>query len=401
MPCSCATLIPYLYSMAWRFHRRISRRCCRCITTIPRAEEAYACPNQYLCLAASLIAPFITPKDPDTRLSRSVAWLPEGDWYDFFSGKYYAGDAWYPRYGTLREIPVFARAGAIVPQEPKSGKLGIETPLRLVVHVFPGADGAFDLYEDEGNTNDYLKGDYAITPMRQRWEGSRTTLTIGSAEGAVAHLPATRHIDVLLRGFNQPARVTVTRGGETVQVQSHYTADTLTLTVTGIEIAPSDQLEVVVEGGQEGLANRNDDRLATCRNLIKHFRMESWSKADLFRRMPEIVKDPASLGRYQPILTASQMRALMEVITGAGIDFTDSTGEGQIVLWNNCEDAKVTHLNTVNRIHQVWRHKEPRPLTSGTLPRFQSIRPKQDFGEGNPYVIALNYYEVFQVEIRK
>jgi alpha-glucosidase (family GH31 glycosyl hydrolase) len=391
-------LIPYLYSMAWRFHRENIPPLLPMYYDYPEQEEAYACPNQYMFGSELIAAPFITEKDADTRLSRAVAWLPEGDWYDFFTGAYYAGGGWHARYGTLRDIPVFARAGAIVPQGPTPTGLGVETPKHLVIHAFAGADGSFDLYEDEGNSNDYLEGEYAVTPIRQAWGASRSTLTIGPAEGSTDLLPAARRVDIVLRGYTNPAQVTVTRGGAAVEAAPAYEAGSYSIRLEGIEMAPSDRLEVVVEGLPEGLANRADSRLTICQQMLKHFRMETWTKADLSRRMSQMIEDPAQLGRFVPALTESQVRALLEVITGAGIDITGSTGEALIVLWNNREDAQVSYLFALNRVHEPWRFKDPRPFNSGTLPHFQAFRPKEDFGEGNPAVINLNYYGVFQLD---
>ena len=63
----------------------------------------------------------------------------------------------------LEDIPVYAKAGAIVPLAPKVGWGGIENPKELDLYVFPGADNRFELYEDDGETTDYQRGKYAIT----------------------------------------------------------------------------------------------------------------------------------------------------------------------------------------------------------------------------------------------
>ena len=60
---------------------------------------------------------------------------------------------------------MFARAGGIVPLGPRVGWGGVDNPEELTVYVFPGADGAFTLYEDEGNSTAYLQGDYALTRL--------------------------------------------------------------------------------------------------------------------------------------------------------------------------------------------------------------------------------------------
>jgi hypothetical protein len=386
-------LIPYLYSMAWRFHRENIPPLLPMYYEYPELEEAYACPNQYLFGSQLVAAPFISPVDPDTRLSRSTAWLPAGDWYDYFTGQYYPGDGWHAVYGTLRDIPVFARAGAIVPRGPAVGWGGIDTPDHLLIHVFPGADGSFDLYEDEGNTNAYLDGAYAVTPFRQAWAGSSTVLTIGPAEGQVDLLPGRRQVDLYFRGFTQPKAVEARLNGAPVQVEMVYDAVSRTLLLAGLALSPTDRLEVRLAGGE--LADRSDARQETLLRMLTHFRLENGAKEELARQLPELVRDPSGLGRYLPVLRDAHLRALLEVASGAGMDCTTSTGDSLLVVWNNRADEKVTHNSVLNRVHHWWRFKERRPWTSGVLPRFQAIRPKQDFGEEDPWLVTINYYGIY------
>lgn len=384
------SLIPYLYSLAWRFHRESIPPILPMYYQYPEHEEAYACPNQYLFGERLVVAPFITPKDPDTRLSRAVVWLPEGDWYNFFNGQYFSS-GWQAVYGTLRDIPVFARAGAIVPQGPVAGWDNVEAPDHLIINFFPGADGAFDLYEDDSNTNAYLEGEYAILPIRQHWENGAATLTIGPADGALDRMPPSRQFTLRLRGFHAPGSVEALRNGEVVQVSTAYDEQTKTFELSGITLSPADRFEVTVRGSGADLADRSDTREERCRRMLWHFRMESWSKSQLTYQLAVTVQNPGLLNRYLSVLTESQARALMETIREAGMDYTDSTGEPLVVVWNNRNDPEVTHQFSLARLHEFWRYPERHPWTNETAPRFKSYRPLQDFGEGNPWVIQLSY----------
>jgi hypothetical protein len=390
-------LIPYLYSMAWRFHEKSIPPLVPMYYEYPEQEDAYACPNQYMFGNQLVAAPFITPKDADTRLSRSVVWLPEGDWYNFFNGEYMPG-GWQAVYGTLRDIPIFARAGAIVPQGPMAGWENIEAPVHLVVNVFPGADGQFDLYEDEGNTNAYLDEDFAITPMVQEWKGSQTKVTIGPAEGKPSLLPEARRIDLVFRGVNVPEAVTVRLNGVDVDMDSQYSPETNTLRVEGMMITPTDWLEVTVKAGSD-LAVTTDPRLATALRMIKHFHMETNAKYDLSLNLPQVIENPGMLSRYLAVLSSSQTRALMEVITGAGMEYTESTGEPLIFTWNNRQDENVTLQFSLARLRHWWRYKDRNPWANGTMPRFQAYRPITDFGEHNPWVLQASYYGVNVVRL--
>lgn len=393
-------LIPYLYSMAWRFHKESIPPILPMYYEYPEKDEAYACPNQYLFGNQLLVAPFISPADPDTRLSRAVVWLPEGDWFDYFTGKHYPGDGWHAVYGTLRDIPVFARAGAIVPRGPAVGWGGVDLPDHLLIHVFPGGDGSFDLYEDEGNTNAYLDGEYVVTPMRQSWSGSSTMVSIGPAEGRVDLLPNKRKVDLVFLGFVKPQVVEVRLNGSLVHVVQNYDPNTRALTLSGMDLTPSDRLEVRLSSPEvDSLADQSDSREETMLRMLTHFRLENGAKEELARDLPSILEQPARLGRYLPVIRDAQLRALLEVISGAGMDYTTSTGEPLLVVWNNHNDKEITHNHVLNRVHHWWRYKERRPWTSGTLPKFQAIRPKKDYGEGDPWIVMINYYGIYTEKI--
>lgn len=390
------SLIPYLYSTAWRYHHENIPPLLPMYYLHPEVEQAYACPNQYMFGSQLLIAPYITPKDEHTRLARTVVWLPEGDWYDFTTGQFYGGNSWHALYGTLREIPILAKGGAIVPQTSKAGWGGVDTPDHLVLQVFAGADGRFELYDDEGNSNDYLQGDNALTPMVQKWGGTQTRLTIGPAEGNTWHIP-TRVYDLLFRGIKQPDEVEVRVNGQPVQVKSGFDHESHTFSVTGIRISPEDQLVAILKS-KEHLANREDDRLLTCLKLIKNFRLESGAKEHISRHLPDLIQDPGKIGRYLPALMESQMRALFEVITGAGMELTNATGDSLLILWNNHNDENIRFNKAVQRVHMWWRYPERFPWSSTLMPRFKAIRPTEEFGQQNPWVIQVNYYGVLSLK---
>ena len=393
-------MIPYLYSMAWRFHHQNVPPLLPMYYQYPELDEAYACPNQYLFGDQLIVAPFITPQDDDTRLSRAVAWLPKGDWYDYFTGQYYEGDAWQAIYGTLHEIPVFAKAGAIVPQAPKVGWGGVDTPSHLLLHVFPGADGSFELYDDEGNSNDYLQDSYAITPIRQEWADDQTRLVIEPVQGKTELVPAHRQYDLLFRGFNKPDQVKVTLNGSPMEIKSDYDTDTFTLTIAGLALSPQDRLEVLLSCQDKGdLANHVDARVVACLKLLKNFHVDSGVKEFIAKNLPEVIQNPDKLGRFLPALSDSQMRSFFEVITGAGIDYTESTGSALIVAWNNQQDEQVKLHTALERSHQWWRYRERFPWTNDTMPRFQAFKPDEDFGKRNRWVIQAGFYGFYSVKL--
>ena len=159
----------------------------------PGRGEAYEVPHQYLFGTELIVVPVTAPADPISRLGATTAWLPPGDWTDIRTGQRYTGDRELVLHRELADIPVLGRAGAIVPLDaaPVPGNDPVN-PEALEILVVPGADGAFDLIEDDG------RGAVVTTPVR--YDDASGTLTVGPATGAVGCLPATRSWSATIPG---------------------------------------------------------------------------------------------------------------------------------------------------------------------------------------------------------
>ena len=109
-------------------------------------------------------------------------YLPKGtDWYDFWTGKRYAGGQNVMLETTLNRVPMFVRAGSIMPLGPVMQHVGEKQWDNLELRVYPGADASFMLYEDEGDNYNYEKGVYSTIPIS--WNERSRTLTIGERKG--------------------------------------------------------------------------------------------------------------------------------------------------------------------------------------------------------------------------
>ncbi len=341
-------LVPYLYTMAWRCHREAAPPIAPMYHEHPEREEAYFCPNQYTFGSELIAAPYIAPADPDTRLSRQVVWLPPGDWFGFFDGQYYQGDTWTACYGGLDDIPVFARAGAIVPLGPKSGAFGVANPDHLTVNIFPGADNTFVLYEDDGETSAFNERRYALTTFVQAWQERRLAFGIEPVAGDVTQAPARRSYTLVFRGLHRPAQVALTVNGASLMPDVAYDETTDTLTVTGLSLTPADRLSLTLVADAGSLLCRRDRAAQTCLKLLKAFKAESWAKRSLYERLAELA---GAEGNYnlQPLLDEwaqlepAHLQALVEVITGAGMVHLTNTDDELLVLWNNRRSPDVRY----------------------------------------------------------
>ena len=194
-------LIPYIYSMAWRAHQTGISLVTPMYYGNWEEHAAFEAKGQYYFGTELIAAPVTEPGNPRTGLSVKRVWLPSGDWYNFFTGQRFTGGKWHQIKVDLEEIPVFAKAGAIVPLAPKVGWGGIENPAELDIHIFMGTDNTFDLYEDDGETTDYEHGKFAIT--RFSLDGNK--FIIHRAAGDLSVIPSTRTYRIHIHGAdNKP-----------------------------------------------------------------------------------------------------------------------------------------------------------------------------------------------------
>lgn len=205
-------MIPYLYTMNYRSHAEDLPIVLPMYYEYPGAREAYGVPNQYLFGTELMVAPVTSPRISGLNVAKVKAWLPEGTWYDIYTGLKYSGGRSLDLYRGLESIPVLAKAGGILPLTDEiSGVEAESNPKSLRIRVFAGADGSFTLYEDDNETCDYEKGICAETMMEYREEEDASVFTIHPARGDLSLIPSKRAYTVELTGYlpEQPVRVFV------------------------------------------------------------------------------------------------------------------------------------------------------------------------------------------------
>jgi alpha-glucosidase/alpha-D-xyloside xylohydrolase len=137
----------------------------------PNDDRAVRRGDAYLWGRDLLVAP-VTAKG----MSERALYLPEGDWYDFWTHERHAGSREFTRVVDLATLPLFVRAGAILPLDPPRQYLSQSTDQPTTLRIYSGRDGQFRLYEDDGSTLDYLKGKFVWT--RMKWSDRERRLTI-------------------------------------------------------------------------------------------------------------------------------------------------------------------------------------------------------------------------------
>jgi alpha-D-xyloside xylohydrolase len=170
-------LLPYIYSVAWRVTRD-GYTMMRALPMDFRADKnALAISDEYMFGPAFLVAPVTEPK-----ATMRKVWLPAGtSWVNFWTGDELDGGREIETPAPLDQMPLFVRAGSIVPLGP-SVQYASEKPADPIeLRVYPGADGAFTLYEDEGDNYNYERGVFTTIPIS--WNDKAQMLTIGGRAG--------------------------------------------------------------------------------------------------------------------------------------------------------------------------------------------------------------------------
>jgi alpha-glucosidase/alpha-D-xyloside xylohydrolase len=194
-------LLPYTYSIA--------RECCETGLPMMRAlwvhhhddPQAVARGDQFLWGRDILVSPVVEKGAIARRL-----YLPHGVWYDFWTGEKLNGGRELDRAVDLQTMPLHVRAGAILPTGPIKEWVEQAVDVPLTVTVYPGADGSFTLYEDDGRTFAYRKGEWMGLEMT--WRNRDGVLTLRLARGSRMRSPSPRRLDVRIAGSDGARAIT-------------------------------------------------------------------------------------------------------------------------------------------------------------------------------------------------
>jgi alpha-glucosidase (family GH31 glycosyl hydrolase) len=203
------SLIPYIYSTARTAYDTGVSLLRPLYYEDPGRKEAYQFPNEYYFGPDMIVAPVTSPLEKDSLLTTQKLWLPPGDWYEWATGTLLAGGRVVERPFTLDEIPVYVRGGAIIPMQPAMRNTSEKAVDPLILKVFPGKDAEVRIYEDEGNTLGFKRGQFSYTPVQSRHQDNRQAILIGPVSGSFpGQLPA-RSYELHLVRCLPPKGVTV------------------------------------------------------------------------------------------------------------------------------------------------------------------------------------------------
>jgi alpha-glucosidase len=233
----------------------------------PEAPEAYTAKNEYMFGDSILADPITQPVAKDSQLATISVWLPPGDWIEWDSGAEFQGPVTVERSVSLGQIPLYVKAGSIIPMQPSRSSTTEKSAGPLTLTVFPlknGQESKYRLYEDAGDAPGYQTGEAAWTSIRatSNHDGTALNVTILPTTGHYNGMQTDRTYELRLPGSWPPSRIAV-NGAQlpysTKKTASgwHFDGNTLTTIISVPPFHVTDTVMVTVETSSEMARNRN------------------------------------------------------------------------------------------------------------------------------------------------
>jgi len=194
-------LLPYIYSLAARVTSQ-NYTIMRALTFDFRNDPGvYNIPDQYMFGPAILVNPvteqlYTGPKAAEGKTTRNVYLPASTQWYDFYTGQLYQGGQTIAAAAPISIIPLYIKAGSIVPMGPEVEYATQKTNKVIEVRIYPGANGQFTIYEDENDSYNYEKGQSATFTLT--WNDKLHQLNISDTKGSFQGMLKQRTLNVVL-----------------------------------------------------------------------------------------------------------------------------------------------------------------------------------------------------------
>jgi alpha-D-xyloside xylohydrolase len=213
-------LLPYNYSVAWKITSESYTPMRALMMDFPNDKNVLPIGDEYMFGPAFLVNPVTTPQ----ATNRDV-YLPSGTtWIDFWTGEKIEGGKTISANAPVNIMPLYVRAGSIVPMGPVLQYAGEKPEDPIELRVYRGANGKFMLYEDEGDNYNYEKGKYATIPFG--WNEAKQTLTIGKRSGSFSGILKKRTFNIIFVSTHHGAGGTAEQKPDAVV---HYTGKAVTV----------------------------------------------------------------------------------------------------------------------------------------------------------------------------
>lgn len=198
-------LMPYLYSMAGMVHFKDYTMMRGLVMDFNGDDNVYDIKDQWM-FGPALMA---CPVGEYQKYSRNVYLPKQKGWYDFYTGKHYAGGQTIVADAPFDKIPVFVPEGSILPVGPEMEWSDQKKAELIDLYVYAGKDGSYTLYEDEGTNYNYEKGKYAMIDFK--YNDAQKTITIAARKGAFDGMLQKRRFNIVLVSDNNQQGISLAK----------------------------------------------------------------------------------------------------------------------------------------------------------------------------------------------
>jgi alpha-D-xyloside xylohydrolase len=196
------SLLPYIYSASWDITANQSTMMRALMMDFASDKQALDINDEYMFGKSLLVCPVTIPmysketKEDFSTLKSRELYLPKGvDWYDFWTGNKYTGGQIIKKEAPIDIIPLYVKAGSILPIGPKVQFATEKKWDNLEIRVYEGANGEYTLYEDENDNYNYEKGVFSTITFS--WDDSKKVLTINDRKGTFPGMLAERNFNIV------------------------------------------------------------------------------------------------------------------------------------------------------------------------------------------------------------
>ncbi|MGE5845308.1 MAG: TIM-barrel domain-containing protein, partial [Ignavibacteria bacterium] len=185
-------LLPYIYSEAWQITKNGSTMMRPLVMDFNGDSSALNQTFEYMFGKSFLVAPVTEPdiKEWNVYLPKPAAW------YDFWTGRRFDGGQTVNTAAPLYRIPLFIKAGSIIPVGPEVQYAAEKSWDNLEIRIYPGSDGEFTLYEDENDNYNYEKGAYSTITFN--WDDAKKFLSISNRKGSFPGMLNERKFNIVM-----------------------------------------------------------------------------------------------------------------------------------------------------------------------------------------------------------
>ncbi len=203
-------LIPYIYSMAYRNFEHNIPFILPLYYMEPNNPKSYRHKQAYWYGSEMVVYPIVKKMNRKANRVLNTIYLPQesGPFFNLFTQEYHEGGKIFSRVYDISDIPVFVKAGGIIPLSEDSVLNKTGNPEAIKIEIFPGSSNEFHLYEDEGNTVAYKNGDNYITKFVLEWEGI-VKFSIDKPEEMEPYIPENRKIILCFNTIENPENISV------------------------------------------------------------------------------------------------------------------------------------------------------------------------------------------------